>query len=44
VLNYLNLFSEDGRQRLAWYTPAIGTDAVEKLELLAVLGTQSLKP
>lgn len=44
ALNYLNLFSEDGHQRLAWYTPAVGTDAVEKLELLAVLGTQNLKP
>jgi transcriptional regulator with XRE-family HTH domain len=42
ALNYLNLFSENGRQRLAWYAPAIGTDAAEKLDLLAVLGTQNL--
>ncbi|MEW2492737.1 MmyB family transcriptional regulator [Streptomyces nodosus] len=43
-LNCLNLFSEDGRQRLLWFTPAPGTDSVEKLELLAVLGTQDLRP
>ena len=41
-LNCLNLFSEDGRQRLLWFTPAIGTDAVEQLELLAAVGTQDL--
>jgi transcriptional regulator with XRE-family HTH domain len=39
----LNLFSEDGRQRLLWFTPAIGTASVEALELLAVLGTQDLE-
>jgi transcriptional regulator with XRE-family HTH domain len=43
-VNCLNLFSEDGRQRLLWFTPAVGTDAVEQLELLAVLGTQDLHP
>jgi len=38
----LNLFSEDGRQRLLWFTPTVGTDTVDKLELLGVLGTQDL--
>lgn len=42
-LNCLNLFSEDGRQRLLWFTPVSGTDTAEKLELLAVLGTQDLR-
>jgi len=41
-LHALNLFSEDGRQRLLWFTPASGTDTAEKLELLAVLGTQAM--
>ncbi|MEU1304956.1 helix-turn-helix transcriptional regulator [Streptomyces shenzhenensis] len=40
-VNCLNLYSEDGRQRLLWFTPAVGTDSVAKLELLAVLGTQN---
>lgn len=39
-VNCLNLFSEDGRQRLLWFTPAIGTDSANKLELLGVVGTQ----
>jgi transcriptional regulator with XRE-family HTH domain len=39
-VNCLNLFSEDGRQRLLWFTPAVGTDAVEQLELLGVVGGQ----
>ncbi|MGV9677016.1 helix-turn-helix transcriptional regulator [Nocardia sp. NPDC003482] len=43
-LNCLNLFSEDGRQRLLWFTPAVGTESVEQLELLGVLGTQDLAP
>lgn len=43
-VNCLNLFSEDGRQRLLWFTPAIDTTAIEQLELLGVLGTQSLQP
>lgn len=42
-VNCLNLFSEDGRQRLLWFTPAIGTASVEALELLSVLGTQDLE-
>lgn len=41
-VNCLNLFSEDHRQRLLWFTPALGTPAVEQLELLRVLGTQDL--
>ena len=41
-VNCLNLFSEDGRQRLLWFTPAVGTESVAKLELLAVVGTQDL--
>ncbi|AVT29110.1 transcriptional regulator [Plantactinospora sp. BC1] len=43
-LNCLNLFSEDGRQRLLWFTPAAGTDAADKLALLTVVGTQSMEP
>lgn len=42
-VNCLHLFSQDGRQRLLWFTPVVGTDAAEKLELLFVLGTQDLK-
>ncbi|MEU3255537.1 helix-turn-helix domain-containing protein [Streptomyces sp. NPDC006997] len=42
-LNCLNLFSEDGRQRLLWFSPAPGTGAGEKLELLTVLGSQDLR-
>ncbi|GAB3446456.1 helix-turn-helix transcriptional regulator [Streptomonospora sediminis] len=41
-VNCLNLASEDGLQRLLWFTPAVGTAAGEQLELLAVLGTQGL--
>ncbi|GAA0665322.1 helix-turn-helix transcriptional regulator [Streptomyces malaysiensis subsp. malaysiensis] len=43
-VNCLNLYSEDGRQRLLWFTPAVGTDSVAKLEMLAVLGTQNFAP
>jgi hypothetical protein len=42
-VNCLNLFSEDGRQRLLWFTPAVGTDLVAKLEMLAVVGPQTLR-
>lgn len=42
-VNCLNLLSEDCRQRLLWFTPVSGTDTAEKLELLAVLGTQDLR-
>jgi transcriptional regulator with XRE-family HTH domain len=41
-VNCLNLFSEDGRQRLLWFSPVPGTDSIEKLELLSVVGTQDL--
>ena len=41
-VNCLNLFSEDGRQRLLWFTPAVGTDTAERLELLNVVGQQDL--
>lgn len=41
-VNCLNLFSEDGRQRLLWFTPAVGTDSGDLLALLAVIGTQNL--
>ena len=43
-LNCLNLFSDDGRQRLLWFTPRAGTDAAEKLALLTVVGTQAMEP
>jgi transcriptional regulator with XRE-family HTH domain len=43
-VNCLSLFSEDCKQRLLWFTPAVGTDSVAKLELLAVVGTQRLLP
>ncbi|WP_435877127.1 helix-turn-helix transcriptional regulator [Streptomyces acidicola] len=41
-VNCLNLFSEDGRQRLLWFTPALGTDSADLLNLLAVIGTQEV--
>ncbi|NGO70027.1 helix-turn-helix domain-containing protein [Streptomyces sp. SB3404] len=41
-VNCLNLFSEDGRQRLLWFTPAVGTDSAAQLDLLAVIGTQAM--
>jgi hypothetical protein len=41
-VNCLNLFSEDGRQRLLWFTPAVGTESANLLELLGVVGTQEL--
>ncbi|MEU5521909.1 helix-turn-helix transcriptional regulator [Streptomyces sp. NPDC047860] len=41
-VNCLHLFSEDGRQRLLWFTPALGTDSADRLDLLAVLGTQQV--
>ncbi|MGH4031133.1 helix-turn-helix transcriptional regulator [Actinomycetota bacterium Odt1-20B] len=37
-----SLFSEDGHQRLLWFTPAPGTDAADLLQLLSVIGTQDL--
>ncbi|MFD9893473.1 helix-turn-helix transcriptional regulator [Amycolatopsis sp. NPDC059027] len=41
-VNCLNLFSEDGRQRLLWFTPALGTESADALDLLAVVGTQRI--
>ncbi|MFE6281047.1 helix-turn-helix transcriptional regulator [Streptomyces sp. NPDC057877] len=41
-VNCLHLFSEDGRQRLLWFTPALGTDSADLLSLLAVIGTQEI--
>ncbi|GAA4619182.1 hypothetical protein [Saccharopolyspora hordei] len=41
-VNCLSLLSEDGRQRLLWFTPAVGTDSAGKLDLLSVIATQQL--
>jgi len=41
-LNCLSLLSEDGTQRLLWFTPPAGSAAVEQLELLSVVGTISM--
>ncbi|MFD8596004.1 helix-turn-helix transcriptional regulator [Kitasatospora sp. NPDC059646] len=41
-VNCLNLFSEDGRQRLLWFTPVAGTDSAGLLDLLTVVGTQNV--
>ncbi len=41
-VNCQNLFSEDGRQRLQFFTAPPGSPAVEQLRLLAVIGTQDL--
>jgi transcriptional regulator with XRE-family HTH domain len=38
------LMSEDGRQRLLFFTAPVGSDAVGQLELLAVIGNQALDP
>ncbi|WP_305125248.1 helix-turn-helix transcriptional regulator [Streptomyces odontomachi] len=42
-VNCLNLFSEDGRQRLLWFTPAVGTDSADLFDLLTVIGTQDMR-
>ncbi|MER6566255.1 helix-turn-helix transcriptional regulator [Streptomyces sp. NPDC001093] len=39
-----SLFSEDGRQRLLWFTAPPGTEAAAQLELLSVIGTQDMAP
>jgi transcriptional regulator with XRE-family HTH domain len=39
-----SLFSEDGRQRLLWFTAPPGTKGAEQLELLSVIGTQDMTP
>ncbi|GMA33018.1 helix-turn-helix transcriptional regulator [Litorihabitans aurantiacus] len=41
-VNCLNLVSADGRQRLLWFTPALGTDSADALAMLGVIGTQDL--
>ncbi|WP_406397411.1 helix-turn-helix transcriptional regulator [Streptomyces sp. NBC_00879] len=37
-----SLFSEDGRQRLLWFTAPPGTQGAAQLELLGVIGTQDM--
>ena len=41
-LDCYNLLSEDGRQRLLWFTAPPGSPGAEQLELLSVIGTQEL--
>ncbi|AEW98329.1 helix-turn-helix domain protein (plasmid) [Streptantibioticus cattleyicolor NRRL 8057 = DSM 46488] len=41
-LDCLSLLSEDGSQRLLWFTAPVGGDAAEKLALLDVLGSQEV--
>lgn len=41
-INCQNLFSEDGRQRLQFFTAPAGGAAVDQLRLLAVIGSQDL--
>ncbi|MFF7892583.1 helix-turn-helix domain-containing protein [Streptomyces sp. NPDC007907] len=41
-INCQNLFSEDGRQRLQFFTAPAGSPAVEQLRLLAALGPRKL--
>ncbi|MFF3741020.1 helix-turn-helix domain-containing protein [Streptomyces sp. NPDC002566] len=41
-LDCYNLLSEDGRQRLLWFTAPPGSLGAEQLELLSVVGTQDL--
>jgi transcriptional regulator with XRE-family HTH domain len=43
-VNCLILFSEDGRQRLLWFTPVPGSQSADQLALLAVVGTQDFAP
>lgn len=40
----LSLLSEDGSQRLLWFTPAPGTGAADQLALLSTIGVQDLGP
>ena len=42
-VNCLNLVSEDGRQRLLWFTSALGTDSADALDLLSVVGSQRVE-
>ncbi|MFE9688001.1 helix-turn-helix transcriptional regulator [Streptomyces sp. NPDC006285] len=41
-LDCYNLLSEDGRQRLLWFTAPPGSPGAERLRLLSVIGTQDL--
>ncbi|WP_150462985.1 helix-turn-helix transcriptional regulator [Nesterenkonia ebinurensis] len=41
-VNCLNLFSEDNRQRLLWFTPVHGSDSADALDMLSVIGTQEI--
>lgn len=41
-VNCLNLLSEDGRQRLLWFTPVLGRDDSDALDMLRVIGSQAL--
>ncbi|MCX4417326.1 helix-turn-helix domain-containing protein [Streptomyces sp. NPDC053741] len=41
-LDCYNLLSEDGRQRLLWFTAPPGSRGAEQLELLSVIGAQEL--
>ncbi|MEU6546679.1 helix-turn-helix transcriptional regulator [Streptomyces sp. NPDC046859] len=41
-LDCFNLLSEDGRQRLLWFTAPPGSEGAEQLELLSVIGTQQM--
>lgn len=41
-LDCYNLLSEDGRQRLLWFTAPPGSPGAEQLDLLSVVGTQEL--
>ncbi|GAA5086127.1 helix-turn-helix transcriptional regulator [Thermocatellispora tengchongensis] len=41
-LDCLSLLSEDGTQRLLWFTAPVGGDSAEKLALLDVLGGQDI--
>ncbi|ARP73109.1 XRE family transcriptional regulator [Streptomyces pluripotens] len=38
-----SLFSEDGCQRLLWFTAPPGTEGAAQLELLSVIGTQDMR-
>ncbi|MET7655933.1 MULTISPECIES: helix-turn-helix transcriptional regulator [unclassified Streptomyces] len=39
-----SLFSEDGRQRLLWFSAPPGTEGAAQLQLLSVIGSQDLAP
>ncbi|MFD0313442.1 helix-turn-helix transcriptional regulator [Streptomyces flavalbus] len=43
-LDCLSLLSEDGAQRLLWFTAPVGGDSAEKLKLLDVLGGRDIEP